>query len=78
MSNWFENDRFWEKTYPETSWYVMEDGRYETFSIALWVYSAAELRSMLVSAGFNDVALYGSYAGAPFIGDARLHVIATA
>ncbi|HKY35399.1 MAG TPA: methyltransferase domain-containing protein [Polyangiaceae bacterium] len=66
----------WERI--ETSWYVMEDGRYETFTIAHWVYSAAELRRMLFDAGFSEVSLYGSYAGAPFVGDARLHVIAKA
>jgi SAM-dependent methyltransferase len=62
----------------ENTWYVMEDGRYEAFTFCHWVYSAAELRDLLFSAGFSQVSLYGSFAGAPFVGDARLHVVAKA
>jgi SAM-dependent methyltransferase len=64
----------WERI--ESTYYVMDDGCYEAFTITHSVYSAAELRQLLYAAGFSQVALYGSYAGAPFVGDARLHVIA--
>jgi SAM-dependent methyltransferase len=66
----------WERM--ETTYYAMAEGRYEAFPIALWLYSATELRALLHAAGFSEVAVYGSYAGAPFVGDARLHVVATA
>jgi SAM-dependent methyltransferase len=64
----------WERI--ENTWYVMDKGRYEAFTFEHSVYSAAELRHLLEAAGFSEVALYGSYAGAPFVGDARLHVLA--
>lgn len=64
----------WERI--ETTWYVLQAGQYEAFSITHWIYSAAELRSMLHAAGFTVVTSYGSYAGDPFVGEARLHVVA--
>ncbi len=64
----------WERI--ETTWYVLESGRYEAFTITHWLYSATELRGLLHAAGFTEVSLYGSYTGAPFVGDARLHLIA--
>jgi len=62
----------------ESTWYVLDAGRYEAFTIRHWIYSGSELRRMLIDAGFGSVALYGNYAGAPFTGDARLHVVARA
>jgi SAM-dependent methyltransferase len=66
----------WEQI--ESTWYVLDAGHYEAFTIRHWLYSGAELRRLLVAAGFGSVALYGSYAGAPFTGDARLHIVARA
>jgi SAM-dependent methyltransferase len=62
----------------ENTWYVLTGGRYETFTLRHWIYSGEELRSLLVQAGFAAVCVYGSFAGAPFVGDARLHVVARA
>ena len=66
----------WERI--ECTWYVMDDGRYEEFTFEHSIYSARELRDLLRAAGFGQVTFYGNYAGAPFVGDARLHVIAKA
>jgi SAM-dependent methyltransferase len=66
----------WERI--ENTWYVLDAGRYETFTFTHSLYSAAELRLMLHGARFSDVRVFGSFAGDPFVGDARLHVIAKA
>jgi len=68
--------RDWQQI--ESTWYVLEAGHYDAFTIRHWLYSGSELRRMLLAAGFRSVALYGSYAGAPFTGDARLHLVARA
>lgn len=60
----------------ENTWYVLAGGRYETFTLRHWIYSGEELCSLLTQAGFGSVSVYGSFAGAPFVGDARLHVVA--
>jgi hypothetical protein len=60
----------------ENTWYVLAGGRYEAFTLSHWIYSGEELRSLLVQAGFGSVSVFGSFAGEPFIGDARLHVVA--
>ena len=62
----------------ENTWYVIGGGRYETFTLRHWIYSGEELGSLLVQAGFASVSLYGSFTGAPFVGDALLHVVARA
>lgn len=62
----------------ESSWYVLDAGSYESFTIRHWLYSGSELRNLLETAGFEQVALYGGYAGEPFTGNARLHVVARA
>jgi SAM-dependent methyltransferase len=75
----FERHRIlpgWERI--ENTWYVLDEGRYEAFTFSHTLYSAAELRLMLRAARFSDVKVYGSFAGDPFVGDSRLHVVATA
>jgi SAM-dependent methyltransferase len=62
----------------ENTWYVLSGGRYETFTISHWIYSGEELCSLLAQAGFESARTYGSFAGAPFVGDARLHVVTRA
>ena len=64
----------WEQI--ENTWYVLDADRYEAFTFRHRIYSGSELRSLLETAGFRSVSLYGNYAGTPFVGDARLHVVA--
>ena len=48
-----------------------------TFRFSHWLYSARELRDMLMRAGFGEVAVYGNLAGAPYDHQAaRLVVVA--
>jgi SAM-dependent methyltransferase len=50
----------------ENRWILIgEDERYEV-EISHWVYSAAELKAMLIESGFRDVQVYGDLAGAPY------------
>lgn len=73
----FEHRRIldgWERL--ENDWYFLENGRYERFTLRHFLYSGVELRTMLVAAGFSSVSLYAGFDGSPFVGDARLHVVA--
>jgi SAM-dependent methyltransferase len=52
-------------------WILIRDGRAKTFRFSHTVYSGRELRSLMESAGFVGVRLYGDLAGAPYDRAAR-------
>jgi len=49
-----------------SQWILLKDGRYRSWEFEHWVYSGAELKDMLRTAGFKDVKLYGDFEGAPY------------
>lgn len=54
-----------------TKWVYVQGAWADTFEIALNLYSGAELRDLLRTAGFPEVQLYGSLKGAPYDHTAR-------
>ncbi|KJY19128.1 MULTISPECIES: class I SAM-dependent methyltransferase [Streptomyces] len=61
-----------------SDWYSIEGSRAATGSMTLHLYSAAELRDMLRSAGFAGVRFHGDYEGGPYDHRAeRLIAVAT-
>jgi SAM-dependent methyltransferase len=52
-------------------WIKIEDGQRNEFIITHWIYSAAELKSMLEASGFQAVNLFGSLLGNPYDHTAR-------
>jgi SAM-dependent methyltransferase len=50
----------------ENRWIMVRDGDLYEYKVSHWVYSATELKSMLVEAGFQSVEIYGSLEGAPY------------
>lgn len=62
----------------DVRWVVIRDAAVQTFNFGLRLYSGAELRASLLSAGFSDVALYGGLDATPYDLDAkRLVAVAT-
>lgn len=60
-----------------TDWFIMKDGKSETFGFQLTLYSGQELRDRLEQVGFMDVKLYGNMDGGPYNVDAvRLIAVA--
>jgi SAM-dependent methyltransferase len=60
-------------------WTVIRDGRAEDLEFRHTVYSARELRDLLVAAGFVDVRFFGDLDGNPYGPEAeRLVAVATA
>ena len=61
----------------DSTWILITDeGEVNEWSISHWIYSAAEMKAMLKSVGFNEHEVYGSLAGTPYDHDAnRLIVI---
>jgi len=58
-------------------WIVIRKGRAKNYSFAHTIYSGRELRSLVESAGFSGVRLFGSLNGTPYGPDAtRLVVLA--
>lgn len=49
-----------------SQWILLKDGRYRSWEFEHWVYSGAELKNMLRTAGFKDVRLFGDFEGAPY------------
>lgn len=47
-------------------WMLIEPERVRSFQSLHWIYSAYELRQMLLTAGFREVQLFGDLAGAPY------------
>jgi SAM-dependent methyltransferase len=57
-------------------WILIEGEASKTFRFSHWLYSARELRDMLVRAGFGDVRVYGDLGGSPYgVDAARLVVV---
>ncbi len=55
----------------ENRWILLKgDNRYE-YTITHWVYSASELKDMLIQAGFSVVQFFGDIAGNPYDQNAR-------
>ena len=61
----------------ENEWTLVHDGRARSFAFGHWLYSGAELRQMLLDAGFAEVALFGGFDGAPY-GPAATRLVAVA
>jgi len=45
---------------------LLEGSRASKFRIRHWLYSGREIRDLLASVGFIDIALYGSLDGTPY------------
>ncbi len=55
-----------------SDWIVVRDGRRSNFRVTQHLYSGTELRDLLLSAGFADVALFGALDGkAPYDASAK-------
>jgi hypothetical protein len=50
----------------ENRWILIRGSERREFTLAHWLYSAAELAAMLKQCGFKDVALYGSLAATSY------------
>jgi len=53
-------------TRAENEWILVEDGAARTFRLRHWLYGGAELKAMLLGAGFATVQLHGSFKGTPY------------
>jgi SAM-dependent methyltransferase len=53
-------------THIEAEWVLVDGSQASTFRLRHWLYSGQEIRDLLTSAGFRDVALYGSFDGVPY------------
>ncbi len=54
---------------------IIQEGKTRTFEFSLRMYSADELKTMLVTAGFSNVTVYGNLNGDPYDEKARRLVI---
>ncbi len=62
----------------DVDWTLIRDGVPKTFSFGLRLYSGAELKAILLRAGFSEVTLYGGLDATPYDLDAkRLVAVAT-
>ena len=60
----------------ENDWIILRNGAQRTFHFSHWLYSARELKEMLLGAGFAEVQVYGDFAGATYdAGATRLVVV---
>jgi SAM-dependent methyltransferase len=50
----------------DVEWVLVDGGQASTFRLRHWIYSGQEIRELLISAGFRDVSLYGSFDGVPY------------
>jgi len=50
----------------QNRWILIQDGCVQEFNVSHWIYSAAELVSLLTSSGFAHVDVYGDLEGAPY------------
>lgn len=50
----------------ENRWILIGDDEHYEMEVSHWVYSAAELKAMLMVSGFRDIQIYGDLAGAPY------------
>jgi len=62
-------------TYLKNRWILIRDGQVEEFHLKLRIYSAHELVTLLKSAGFGDVSVYGDLDGSPYDHTARRMVV---
>ena len=58
-------------TWIENRWILIKDGQRQEFTLGHRLYDGAGLRALLLEAGFESVALYGTMDGAPYDNDAR-------
>ena len=59
----------------ENEWLVIRNGALRSFRFRHWLYSAAELRAMLMNAGFARVDVFGSLDGAPYDAEASRLIV---
>ena len=62
----------------ENHWIWMRGSEQKEFAWTIRIYSGAELRGLLLEAGFSAVKLYGSLAGTPYDQDAQQLVVVAA
>ena len=58
----------WQRA--QTEMITIIRGQVRRFPIRLWLFSAAELKSLLFDVGFKTVKVYGNLDGAPYGPDA--------
>ena len=67
----------WERIHNE--WIrIEEDGARHRFEMSHRLYSAVELRDLLVEAGFGDVSIYGGFDGSEYDASSRLVAVGRA
>ncbi len=60
----------------ESSWILItNEGKVNEWNVSHWIYSAAEMKKMLKSAGFSEHEVYGSLTGTPYDHEANRLVI---
>ncbi|HNS19338.1 MAG TPA: class I SAM-dependent methyltransferase [Sedimentisphaerales bacterium] len=60
----------------ESRWVMVKDGRQQEWLFSHRIYAATELRGLVESCGFQDVAVYGSLSGTPYDEKAERLVVA--
>jgi SAM-dependent methyltransferase len=50
----------------ENHWTIIESGNTKELLFSHWIYSAQELKTMCVTAGFSDITAYGGLDGSPY------------
>jgi SAM-dependent methyltransferase len=58
-------------TWIENRWILVKDGQRKEVTLGLRLYDGAGLRALLLDAGFESVALFGSLGGVPYDTNAR-------
>lgn len=60
----------------DSTWILItNEGEVNEWSVSHWVYSAAEMKTMLKSVGFSEHEVYGSLAGTPYDHEANRLII---
>ncbi len=55
----------------ENRWIMLDGQKRREFEVSHWIYSAAELTTILAGCGFSSVDVYGDFDGAPYDHKAR-------
>jgi SAM-dependent methyltransferase len=58
-------------TWIQSRWILVKDGKRKEYPLSHRLYDGAGLRTLLIQAGFESVALYGDLAGSPYDTEAR-------
>ncbi|MCP5047666.1 MAG: SAM-dependent methyltransferase, partial [bacterium] len=47
-------------------WIVIKGKKSHTYNFKLWLYSAMELKKLLLEAGFGKIEIFGNWDGGPY------------